>query len=178
MGARAYSGLGSNLGDRQAAFERAFDGLARRGFAVNARSSLYWTEPVGGPPQDWFLNAVVAGSTALRPEELLGACLDLEREAGRVRGVRDGPRTLDLDLLLYEGEVRAGAGLELPHPRLHQRRFVLVPLCEVAAHVVHPLLGLTARELLERCPDRARVQRHASSSQGALASRPPAAPAE
>lgn len=160
MSARAYIGLGSNLGDREAALDRALAALARRGFDVTARSSLYWTEPVGGPPQDWYLNAVVAGRTRLAPEELLEACLAAERELGRVRGVRNGPRTLDADLLLYGDEVRGGTALELPHPRLHERRFVLVPLCEIAPQARHPLLGLCAAELLLQCPDRSQVLPH------------------
>jgi 2-amino-4-hydroxy-6-hydroxymethyldihydropteridine diphosphokinase len=167
MSARAYIGLGSNLGDREAALERALAALGRRGFRVAARSSLYWTEPVGGPPQEWYLNAVAAGHTTLAPEELLRVCLDVEQELGRVRGVRNGPRTLDADLLLYSDEVRHGAALALPHPRLHQRRFVLVPLCEIDPGARHPLLELTAAELLARCPDRSRVLRRDAAAAGA-----------
>lgn len=167
MSARAYIGLGSNLGDREAALRRALEALARRGFHVSTRSSLYWTEPVGGPPQEWYLNAVAAGHTQLAPEELLQACLDVECELGRVRGVRYGPRVLDADLLLYGAEVRQGAALALPHPRLHERRFVLVPLCEIDPGARHPLLDLTAAELLARCPDRSQVLRRAAAGAGA-----------
>lgn len=167
MSPRAHIGLGSNLGDREAALQRALEALARRGFHVATRSSLYWTEPVGGPPQEWYLNAVAAGHTTLTPEELLRACLDVERELGRVRGVRNGPRTLDADLLLYGDEVRAGEALELPHPRLHERRFVLVPLCEIDPGARHPLLGLSMVELLARCPDRSRVLRRDAVGTGA-----------
>lgn len=159
MSVRAYIGLGSNLGDRETALRTALDGLGRRGLRVEACSSFYWTEPVGGPPQEWYLNAVVTGRTRLTPEELLHACLDVEHEQGRVRGVRNGPRTLDVDLLLYGDEQRQDGRLELPHPRLHERRFVLVPLCEIDPQARHPRLGLTAAELLARCPDRSRVLR-------------------
>lgn len=153
----AYVGLGSNQGDRGRALERALELLARRGFAVTATSSFYSTEPVGGPPQAWFLNAVAQGETRLGPEELLEACLATEQDLGRVRDVRFGPRTLDADLLLYGDEVRATARLRLPHPRLHERRFVLEPLCEIAPGVRHPAFGLTAAELLASCPDGSRV---------------------
>jgi len=167
MSARAHIGLGSNLGDREAALQQALEALGRRGFHVARRSSLYWTEPVGGPPQEWYLNAVAVGHTTLAPEDLLQACLDVERELGRVRGVRNGPRTLDADLLLYGNEVRRGEALAMPHPRLHERRFVLVPLCEIDPGARHPLLDLTAAELLARCPDRSRVLRRDAVGAGA-----------
>jgi 2-amino-4-hydroxy-6-hydroxymethyldihydropteridine diphosphokinase len=161
-----FIALGSNLGDREEALARGREGLEARGFRLAVASAVYETEPVGGPAQGWFLNQVIGGETALTPEALLAACLEVEQEQGRVRVVRDGPRTLDADLLLYGDEVREGPGLTLPHPRMQERRFVLVPLAEVAPGARHPRLGLTARELLERCPDRARVRRHS------LAARP------
>jgi 2-amino-4-hydroxy-6-hydroxymethyldihydropteridine diphosphokinase len=126
-------------------------------------SSLYLTEPVDAPPQEWFLNAVAGGETALPPEALLQACLDTERERGRVREVPRGPRTIDLDLLLYGDEVRDAPGLVLPHPRMHERRFVLVPLAEIAPTARHPILGLTAAEMLRLCPDRSQVVLHEPS---------------
>lgn len=156
---RAFLGLGSNLGDRESTLAAARARLRAGGFEIRRASALYWTEPVGGPPQEWFLNQVLEGATALSPEQLLELALQAEREQGRVRRERDGPRTLDVDLLLYDGERRSSPGLELPHPRLHERRFVLVPLCEIAPEALHPGLGLTARQLLERCPDRSAVER-------------------
>jgi len=154
---QAFIGLGANVGDRETNLLAARRGLEARGFRVTAMSSLYLTEPVDAPPQEWFLNAVAGGETALTPEALLRACLDTEREGGRLRDVPRGPRTIDLDLLLYGSEVRQAAGLVLPHPRMHERRFVLVPLAEIAPGARHPVLGLTAAEMLRRCPDRAQV---------------------
>jgi 2-amino-4-hydroxy-6-hydroxymethyldihydropteridine diphosphokinase len=157
-------GLGSNIGDREAALEGAVRFLSGRGFRELARSSLYLTEPVGGPPQGPYLNAVVRGETLLSPEELLRECLLAERAFGRVRLSPLGPRTLDVDLLLYGGEVRRTPQLTLPHPRLHERLFVLIPLCELVPKLRHPVLGLTVQQLLERCPDRSSVRRHAPSA--------------
>ena len=159
-----FLGLGSNLGDREDNLARAIHALGQRGFEVTRRSSLYATEPVGGPPQGWFLNAAVGGRTRLEPEELLAGCLELERALGRVRTMPDAPRTVDIDLLLYGDVVRDQPSLKLPHPRMHERRFVLVPLAEIAPAVRHPVLGLTVAELLARCPDRSQVLPHAPAS--------------
>jgi 2-amino-4-hydroxy-6-hydroxymethyldihydropteridine diphosphokinase len=161
MSAAVFLGLGSNLGDREATIEAALGLLAGRGFRVRLRSSLWLTAPVGGPPQGWFVNAVAGGETPLDPEALLEACLATERELGRVRAERNGPRTIDVDILFFGEERRDAPGLVLPHPRLHERRFVLAPLAEVAPELVHPTLGLTVAELLARCPDTSAVKRHA-----------------
>ena len=162
MGAvtRVYLGIGSNLGDREAAHAHAGATLSAAGVRIAARSALYLTEPVGGPPQDWFLNAVLRGDTALSPEEVLASCLAAEETWGRVRGVRNGPRTLDVDVLFYGDVRREAPDPVLPHPRLHERRFVLVPLAEIAPDLVHPGFGLTVAELLARCPDSSEVRPH------------------
>ena len=156
--AQAFVALGANLGEREAQIERALLSLESRGIATLRRSSLYLTEPVGGPPQDWFLNAAAELATSLSPEALLEATLAVECSMGRVRTVKDGPRRIDVDLLLYGQERRSTAGLVLPHPRMHLRRFVLAPLCEIAPEVRHPVLGTTVSELLARCPDRSEVR--------------------
>lgn len=152
-----FLGLGSNLGDREANLTRGVALLGADGFAVTARSSVYETEPVGGPPQGPFLNQVLRGETDLQPESLLAVCLRTEAALGRVRRERFGPRVLDIDVLLYGDRAQDAPGLELPHPRLHERLFVLVPLAEVGAEALHPRFGMTVAELKARCADTSRV---------------------
>jgi 2-amino-4-hydroxy-6-hydroxymethyldihydropteridine diphosphokinase len=134
---RAYLALGSNLGDRLASLQGAVDGLAgAAGVRVDALSRVYETAPVGGPPQDPFLNAVVAIDTDLDPHALLALAQRLERDARRVRGERFGPRTLDVDVLLYGELSLDDPDLTVPHPRMWERGFVLAPLRDVAPHLV------------------------------------------
>jgi len=159
MPAEVFLGLGSNLGDRRSALARAIDALGKASLRLSSRSSLYRTDPVEVVDQEEFLNQVVAFETDLAPAALLGLCLEIEGAMGRVRKRDKGPRILDIDLLLYGDAVLRAEGLEVPHPRLHLRRFVLVPLVEIAPEVRHPVLGLTAVEMLQRCPDRSRVDR-------------------
>jgi 2-amino-4-hydroxy-6-hydroxymethyldihydropteridine diphosphokinase len=156
-----FLGLGSNLGDREANLLRAVTLLGADGFSVGDRSSVYETEPVGGPPQGPYLNQVLRGETDLPPESLLAVCLRAEAALGRVRRERFGPRTLDIDVLLYGDRVQDAPALELPHPRLHERLFVLVPLAEVGAEAVHPRFGVTVAELKARCADTSRVALYA-----------------
>jgi 2-amino-4-hydroxy-6-hydroxymethyldihydropteridine diphosphokinase len=139
--ARAYVGLGSNLGDRGESLRRAVD-LLRERIEVSAVSSFRETEPWGYADQPAFLNAAVEVETQLRPRELLDVLLDVERVLGRTReGPRYGPRTIDIDLLLYGDEVVDEPGLTVPHPRLHERRFALEPLAELDPELVVPGRG-------------------------------------
>jgi len=140
----AHVGLGSNLGDSAAVLEAAFDALAALpGTRALARSSLYRSAPVDASGPD-FLNAVAAFETRLAPPALLAHLHRIEAQHGRERSGRNAPRTLDLDLLLYGAEVIDADGLVVPHPRLHERAFVLVPLLEIAPDVVVPGLGRAA----------------------------------
>ncbi|MBI3089418.1 MAG: 2-amino-4-hydroxy-6-hydroxymethyldihydropteridine diphosphokinase [Candidatus Tectomicrobia bacterium] len=148
-----YIGLGSNLGDAAANCRRAVRELGRsEGIRVLRASRWYRSEPVGGVEQDWFVNGVVAARTTLEPLALLAALKELERRLGRVPGPRWGPRRIDLDLLLYGERLIDTAELIVPHAALHERRFVLLPLCDLAPDLTHPLLGLPMRELLRRLP--------------------------
>jgi 2-amino-4-hydroxy-6-hydroxymethyldihydropteridine diphosphokinase len=153
-----YLGLGSNLGDRAAHLEQAIAALAGAGVAVVRRSSFYATEPVGFAPQDWFLNCVVEAQTGFMPRQLLRATQQVEAGLGRRRMVRDGPRTVDIDILFYGSNVIRMPDLEVPHPRIAERRFVLVPLRELAPSLRHPTLGRRISELLAETPDRSQVR--------------------
>jgi len=151
----AYLGIGSNLGDRFAYLTLARDRLSASPGIVSLRaSSLYETEPVGGPDgQGAYLNAALEVMTTLSAEELLELCQRIEAEAGRERTVHHGPRTLDIDLLLYDDTCCRSERLTLPHPHLHERRFALAPLCDLAPRHLHPLLGVPLQQLLTRLPD-------------------------
>lgn len=151
----AYVALGSNLGDRAAQLAAAIAALrAQPEIRVEAVSTVYETAPVGPPPQGPYLNAVVHLRTQLAPRALLARLLEIERAAGRVRGgPRWSARSLDLDLLLYDSLVLDEPGLCIPHPRLHERTFVLAPLCELAPRLVHPRLGVRIDELARRVRD-------------------------
>lgn len=142
---RAYVAFGANLGDPQASFDFALEQLAALpGTRVAARSGLYRTAPVGVGEQPDYINAVVALDTALAPRPLLDALLAIEAAGGRTRAYHQAPRTLDLDLLLYGEAVVREPGLEVPHPRMHLRAFVLVPLAEIAPEAVIPGHGTAA----------------------------------
>ena len=156
---RIYLSLGSNLGDRQGNIERALTRLPSAGVHVLRLSSFYRTEPVGYKLQPWFLNCVAEAETDLMPLQLLRRCQAVQRALGRRPGMRNGPRVIDIDLLLYENAVIHSAELTIPHARMTERRFVLVPLSEIAGEARHPATRQTVRELLEETSDRSEVIR-------------------
>jgi 2-amino-4-hydroxy-6-hydroxymethyldihydropteridine diphosphokinase len=175
-----YLGLGSNLGDRAANLAQAIAGLAAEGVHAVRRSSLYATEPVGAGPQHWFLNCVLEASTDLMPRQLLRASQQVERGLGRRRGLRNAPRTVDIDILFYGAVIVSLPDLEIPHPRIAERRFVLVPLREIAPGLRHPTLRRTIAELLAETHDRSEVRRwHPSGgTEGAIAQGAAASPVQ
>jgi 2-amino-4-hydroxy-6-hydroxymethyldihydropteridine diphosphokinase len=171
-----YLSLGSNMGDRAGHIARALELLAARGVRVVSRSALYETEPVEMRVQEWFLNGVVeveteplgreglGGGSDWGPQRLMQALLEIERTMGRERVTPKGPRIIDMDILLYGSAVVREAQLEIPHPRMAERRFVLVPFAEIAPEAVQPVLKKTIRELLRETRDRSEVRRFEEQS--------------
>jgi len=151
--------LGSDLGDRPENLARAIQGLEIRGLETVMRSSDYLTEPVEVIDQEEFINKVLGCETDLSPERILEGCLAVEKSLGRIRTRHQGPRVIDLDLLLCGSDIRCAESLKVPHQKMHLRRFVLVPLVEISPAAWHPVFKTTAARLLESCPDRSRVER-------------------
>jgi len=146
-----YLSLGSNIGDRAANLNAAIDRLRVLGEVV-AVSSFYETEPVEFIAQAWFLNCAVALDTEKTPQQLLAGIVDIEQQLGRRRGRKKGPRIIDLDILLFGNSIVDDPGLTIPHPAMHERRFALEPLAEIAPDALHPVLQQTVRELRDALP--------------------------
>ncbi|MGB6484390.1 MAG: 2-amino-4-hydroxy-6-hydroxymethyldihydropteridine diphosphokinase [Candidatus Acidiferrales bacterium] len=163
----AYISLGSNVGDREQQIAAAIQALGARGIRILQQSSIYSTEPVDVAAQSWFLNCVLEVETDLMPRQLLRTFQEIENELGRKHTVRRGPRVIDLDILLYGSSVIHTQELEVPHPRMSQRRFVLVPLAEIAPALRHPVENKSIEELLAETEDRSVVHRCKAGAIGA-----------
>jgi 2-amino-4-hydroxy-6-hydroxymethyldihydropteridine diphosphokinase len=157
-----FLGLGTNLGDKELNLEKAVAGIEEFIGKVIRTSSIYETEPWGFITDEKFLNLVVKAETELKPLQLLDEIHKIESASGRVRGeVQYSPRVIDIDILLYENMIIAEDNLKVPHPLMKDRKFVLIPLCEIEPGMVHPVLGKTFTELLEECEDRSEVKKYA-----------------
>lgn len=157
---RYFLGLGSNLGNKRENLRRALDALKKKvGMKVVKTSSIYSTQPVGDVAQPWFCNQVVEVETDLSPRDLLVLAKKVETELGRRRALRNGPRTIDIDILLAGDRTIAAPRLVVPHPRMAERKFVLIPLKEIAPEAVHPVLGVDIAVLLNRTADRSVVRK-------------------
>ena len=154
-----YLSLGSNLGDRARNLRDAIAGLRKAGVEVTRISSMYETEPVDNLDQPWFLNIAVEAETELTAAALLQSLRGIEANMGSTKLVSKGPRLIDLDILLYGDETIDTPELQVPHPRMHLRRFVLEPLGEIAPNVRHPVSGLRAAEMLADSPDKSAVRK-------------------
>jgi len=160
MEKEAFIGLGTNLGNREENLRKAIDKINMQAGEVVSSSSIYETEPWGFSSKDHFLNMVIGIKTSLKPVDLLKQLLKIEMEAGRVRGTeRYSSRIIDIDLLLYGNEIINKPYLKVPHPLIQERKFVLVPLCDIAAEMIHPVLKKTFAALLEECRDESDVKK-------------------
>jgi 2-amino-4-hydroxy-6-hydroxymethyldihydropteridine diphosphokinase len=148
-----YLLLGSNLGDRLENLGRARDRLAASGIRILRASSVYETAPRDVPGQPWFLNQVIEAESALLPRQLLSRLQKIERDMGRKRTVAKGPRSIDIDIVFFGESVVSMPDLEIPHPRMMERRFVLEPLAELAPELRHPVLNRSVREMLAKVTD-------------------------
>jgi 2-amino-4-hydroxy-6-hydroxymethyldihydropteridine diphosphokinase len=158
MGKLVYLSLGSNLGDRAQHLRDAIARLESAGTVI-AVSCFYETEPVEFTRQPWFLNCAVALETTKMPKQLMARALRIEQEMGRKRTQNKGPRTIDIDILLFGNAIVDTPELTIPHPAMHERRFALEPLAEIAPEARHPVFGQTVREMLEALPPGQRVRR-------------------
>ena len=155
---KTYISLGSNLGDRPAQLQAALAAMNSSGIHVTRQSPIYVTEPVGAPGQAWFLNTAAEAETSLLPLQLLHTLLKIEWQMGRRRITPHGPRPIDLDILFYGSSIIRSRELQVPHPRLTERRFVLMPLARIAPEFRHPTLHKSVTQLLAETPDRSVVR--------------------
>ena len=148
---KGYAGLGSNLGNKRENITRAIGRInAYEEISIKEKSGFYDTAPVGGPPQPDYVNCVIEMETEIEPQTLLKEFKKIEVELGRKSGVRWGPRVVDLDILLYGDRIINDHNLKIPHERMHERIFVLEPLCEISSDIKHPVSGISFSELLEK----------------------------
>jgi 2-amino-4-hydroxy-6-hydroxymethyldihydropteridine diphosphokinase len=154
---RCYLALGSNLGDRMGHLRAGLSGLEAHGVSVLRTASVYSTQPKEILSQPWFLNTAVEAETELEAEDLMRACLEIEHSSQRQRDLPNGPRTLDIDIILFDNHVVQSEGLKIPHPRYTERRFVLQPLSEIASDQMDPVRNQTVGRLLEAVQDASTV---------------------
>ncbi len=157
--ATVYLALGTNVGDREENLRRAITLLDDSGIDIKSLSALYETEPVDYLDQSWFLNAVLEAETTLEPLALLKVMRGIEQAMGSKKAFAKGPRLIDLDILLYGNQTIKTTELQVPHPRMLDRKFVLVPLVEIAPNFRHPTWAGGARQMLDKCPDSSEVRK-------------------
>jgi len=160
-----FISLGSNLGDRGKNLTLALSLLEKEGVAILKMSSLYETQPVDFPAQPWFYNQLVEVRTKTNPEAFLGLIKEIEQKMGRKRRLKKGPRIIDIDILLAEGNVIHKKELNIPHPRMEKRNFVLLPFVEISPETIHPVLNKNMKTLWEKSDDRSivkQIERHTS----------------
>ena len=153
-----YIGLGANLGRLEEQLKQAIQMIEDSGVVICARSSLYCTEPVGFEDQPWFVNQVILARSPIKPDKMLLKLKTIEESMGGRKKIPKGPRFIDLDILLADDIILQMENLTVPHPEMHKRRFVLVPLTEIAPHVCHPILKKSAGQLLRECRDESTVR--------------------